>query len=219
MKQGLYGGGTFGLPSGFGGGLYVDSNGNLYPQLYMGTPKLGVSSGYSNDLEGLLTGLSVGATLGPVKVGPNVGTSGGASGFGFGTPGGGATYGFGPYNIRDIGESFRPTTDEFGQPFPGSETSTPPSPGSNSGSQDVTPTSGNSVLRFLDSFRPTTDEFSNPFPGQQSSGGVLKYGAGNGASAAPELSSLFTNLASDPDSEAQTDASPDMRRLSVLGFA
>jgi hypothetical protein len=54
MKQGSYGGFTYGSPSGLGGGLYVDSHGNLYPQVYMGTPRLGVSGGYSNDLEGLL---------------------------------------------------------------------------------------------------------------------------------------------------------------------
>jgi hypothetical protein len=92
MKQGTYGGFTYGSPYGFGGGLYVDSYGNLYPQAYFGSSKLGVSGGYTNDLEGLLTGLSVGGTLGPLnKVGPNIGTSGGATGFGFGTPGGGAT--------------------------------------------------------------------------------------------------------------------------------
>ena len=208
MKQGLYGGGTFGFPSGFGGGLYVDSYGNLYPQLYFGSPKLGVSGGYSNDLEGLLTGLSVGGTLGPVKVGPNVGTSGGANGFGFGTPGAGATYGFGPYNIRDIGESFRPRTDEFGQPFPGSEPTDLPN--SSSGSGGAAPATS-PVRKFFDSFRPTTDEFGNPFTGPQSSGGVLKYGPGDAQPTAQQLSELFPDLPDDPDPDAE---SPDVRRLS-----
>lgn len=177
MKQGSYGGFTYGSPYGFGGGLYVDSYGNLYPQAYFGSPKLGVSGGYTNDLEGLLTGLSVGGTLGSVKVGPNVGTSGGANGFGFGTPGAGATYGFGPIPMRSLLD-FRPRTDEFGQPFPGSEAPVLP-PANNSGNQGTSPASGNPVLKFFDSFRPATDEFGNPFPGPQSSGGVLKYGAGS----------------------------------------
>src|SRR5579863_9055403 len=121
MKQGFYGGGTVGFfptPVGtLGGGLYIDSSGNLYPQLYYGTPKAGFSTGYTPDLEGLLTGLSVSGTL-DRGIRPNLSTSGAPIGVGIGTPGFGATYGFGPYNIRDIGESFRPRTDEFGQPFP-----------------------------------------------------------------------------------------------------
>jgi hypothetical protein len=213
MKRGLYGGGTIGSPFGAGFGLYADSDGNLYPQLYFGSPGWSVSGGSTPDLEGLLTGLSVAGTLGRGRAGPNVGTSGGATGFGFGTPGGGATYGFGPYNIRDIGESFRPRTDEFGQPFPGSEAPALPSPSNNSGSQGAMPNIGNPVLRFLDSFRPTTDEFGNPFSEQQSLGGVLKYGEGNGEPATPELTELSPGLVPDADSEAETDASPDIWRL------
>jgi hypothetical protein len=37
MRKGYYGGGTIGWPSGFGGGLYADNYGNLYPQLYFGS--------------------------------------------------------------------------------------------------------------------------------------------------------------------------------------
>lgn len=40
MSDGFYSGGTFGIPTpigGVGGGLYVDSFGNLYPQIYYGT--------------------------------------------------------------------------------------------------------------------------------------------------------------------------------------
>ena len=68
MTQGSYGGGTFGAPTSIGGmglGLYIDSDGNLYPQLYYGTPKLGASVGYTPDFEGLfLTGASVSGSVG-----------------------------------------------------------------------------------------------------------------------------------------------------------
>jgi hypothetical protein len=195
---------------GLGGGVYVDSQGNYYPQIYWGSPKLGVSSGYSDDLENFLTGPSVSRTMGRGGVGPNVGTSGSAFGGGFGTKEFGVTYGFGPYNIRNIGESFRPRTDEFGQPFPGNETPGP-LPGSNSGNQNAPPASGNPVLKFFDSFRPTTDEFGNPFPGPQSSGGVLKYGAG--ASLSPEdLARLFPDSVTHPDPASDADAA-DVRQL------
>ena len=59
MKKGFYVGGTFGVPTpigAVGGGLYVDSYGNVYPQFYYGIPYGAVSMGYSPDLEGLLTG-------------------------------------------------------------------------------------------------------------------------------------------------------------------
>src|SRR5690242_10131214 len=163
MKKGYYGGGTIGLPSGFGGGLYADNYGNLYPQLYFGSTGASISGGYTSDLDGLLTGPSVAGTFGRVGAGPNFGTSGGANGFGFGTPGAGMTFGFGPYNIKDIGESFRPRFDEFGQPFSWADTQSPP--GAGSGNQDFAPAQRNPVLEFLDSFRPRTDEFGNPFPG------------------------------------------------------
>lgn len=167
MTKGTYGGFTYGAPGllGLGGGVYVDSYGNIYPQAYWGSPKLGVSSGYSDDLENFLTGLSVSRTMGNGGIGPNLGTSGGAFGRGFGTKGFGVTYGIGPYNLKTIGESFRPTTDEFGQPFPG-KTLAPP-PGGNWGNQSNPPTSGNPVLKFLDSFRPTTDEFGSRFRGRK----------------------------------------------------
>jgi hypothetical protein len=212
MKQGLYGGGTYGSPFGFGAGLYADNYGNLYPQLYFGSSGLSVSGGSTPDLEGLLTGLSVAGTLGRSRVGagPNVGTSGAATGFGFGTPGGGLTYGFGPYNIRDIGDSFRPRTDEFGQLFPGSETPAP-APANNFPSQGITPDNGNPVLKFLDSFRPRADEFDNPFPGPQSPSGVLKYGEGS-PSTVPDLAELSPDLITDPDLASDAGAT-NFRRL------
>lgn len=212
MKKGLYGGGTIGSPFGAGIGLYADSDGNLYPQLYFGSPKTSISGGYSNDLEGLLTGLSVSGTFGGVNAGPNIGTSGGATGFGFGTPGVGATYGFGPIPARSLLD-FRPRTDEFGQPFPGSEALAPSPNSKDSGSQGEAPASGNPVLKFFDSLRPTTDEFGTPFPGPQSSGGVLKYGPGDAPSIAQETAQLFPGLSVNPNSETEADASPDIRRL------
>src|SRR5947207_10445296 len=102
MTQGSYGGGTFGAPTSIGGmgfGLYIDSDGNLYPPLYYGTPKLGASAGYSHDLEGLLTGPSVSGSVGNGTLKYNFGRSVDSTGVGFGTPGIGLTYGFGPYNI------------------------------------------------------------------------------------------------------------------------
>ena len=48
MKKGFYVGGTFGVPTpigGVGGGLYVDSYRNAYPQLYYGTPHGAASMG------------------------------------------------------------------------------------------------------------------------------------------------------------------------------
>jgi hypothetical protein len=158
MRQGFYGGGNFGFPTpvgGFGGGAYIDSDGNIYPQLYYGTPKAGFSVGYTPDLEGLLTGLSVSGTI-KRGVMPNLTTSGAPVGVGFGTPGAGVTYGFGPYNVPKIIDSFRPTMDEFGQPFPGSEPPTTP-PQDQLGKQDSVPSSHNPVLRFFDSFKPTID--------------------------------------------------------------
>ena len=101
MTAGTYGGGTFGSKWGVGGGAYIDNRGRLYPQFYVGTPRLGLSAGYTSDLEGLLTGPSAsgGVGFGPVR--GNIGTSGGATGVGFGTPGYGITYGFGPYELSD----------------------------------------------------------------------------------------------------------------------
>jgi hypothetical protein len=99
MTKGFYGGATVGLPvlGGFGGGLYFDNHGNFYPQVYYGTPGGGISTGYSPDLEGFLTGTSVSGNFGSGSIKYNIGTSGSSSGVGFGTPGVGVTYGFGPY--------------------------------------------------------------------------------------------------------------------------
>ena len=98
MADGFYGGGTFGFPTpigGVGGGLYFDNFGNLYPQFYYGTPRAGMSAGYTPDLEGLLTGASLSGSIGNRTLNYNVGTSGSSLGAGFGTPGLGVTYGFG----------------------------------------------------------------------------------------------------------------------------
>jgi hypothetical protein len=100
MTKGFYGGGTFGVPTpigGVGAGLYFDNHRNFYPQLYYGTPKLGISAGYSPDLEGYLTGTSVSGSFGGRSVRSNLGASNSSTGIGIGTPGFGATYGFGPY--------------------------------------------------------------------------------------------------------------------------
>jgi hypothetical protein len=221
MKQGFYGGGTVGFlptPVGtLGGGAYIDSYGNLYPQLYLGTPKAGFSGGYTPDLEDLLTGLSVSGTI-DRGVRPNLTTSGIPIGIGIGTPGFGATYGFGPIPMRSLLD-LRPRTDEFGQPFPGDEAPGQPLPDDNPANKGSTPANANPVLRFFDSFKPTTDEFGNPFPGPQSSGGVLKYGAGAPASA-EDLAQLFPGLAAGSDSAPDANAA-DYRRLAsrVVQFA
>ena len=101
MTKGTYGGGTFGIPwlGGLGGGLYIDSHGRIYPQVYYGTPGASLSAGYTDDLEGLLTGTSISGSPGIGVIRPNAGFSGGASGFGIGTPGVGVTYGFGPLEM------------------------------------------------------------------------------------------------------------------------
>ena len=99
MAQGIYGGGTFGFPWGGGVGLYLDNHGRVYPQLYGGTPGMGLSAGYTPNLEGLLTGTSVSGSPGRGSVRFNTGTSGGAIGVGIGTPGIGVTHGFGPLEM------------------------------------------------------------------------------------------------------------------------
>jgi hypothetical protein len=102
VTKGFYGGGTFGWPTpigGVGAGLYFDNHQNFYPQIYYGTPKLGISAGYSPDLENFLTGTSVAGNFGTGRVQYNIGASGGSAGIGAGTPGFGATYGFGPYRF------------------------------------------------------------------------------------------------------------------------
>jgi hypothetical protein len=212
MKQGFYGGGTVGflpLPVGtLGGGAYIDSNGNLYPQIYYGTPKASFSGGYTPDLEGLLTGLSVSGTIAH-GINPNLSTSGAPVGVGIGTPGAGITYGFGPIPLKKAFD-FQPRMDEFGQPFPGSETPAP-GPANNFPGQGMTPDNVNPVLKFLDSFRPRTDELGNPFPGPQSLAGVLKYGEGS-PSISPDLAQLSPDPIADPDSATDVGAN-DFRRL------
>ncbi len=99
MKSGTYGRGTFGTLWGIGGGLYIDSHGRIYPQAYGGTPGLSLSAGYTPNLEGLLTGTSVSGSLGSGSFRYNLGTSGSATGVGFGTPGAGVTYGVGPLEM------------------------------------------------------------------------------------------------------------------------
>jgi hypothetical protein len=99
MTKGTYAGGTYGSPFGLGVGLYMDNHGRIYPQFYGGTPRASLSAGYSSDLEGLLTGTSISGSPGAGLFRFNAGTSGGASGFGFGTPGVGVTYGVGPLEL------------------------------------------------------------------------------------------------------------------------
>jgi hypothetical protein len=111
VTKGTYAGGTFGGLWGGGVGLYVDSLGRVYPQLYGGTPRLSLSAGYSSDLEGFLTGTSVSGSVGGGSMRLNAGTSGTATGVGIGTPGVGVTYGFGPFEMsRDIS---RPWTTPY----------------------------------------------------------------------------------------------------------
>jgi hypothetical protein len=120
MTKGTYGGGTWGSPWGLGFGMYVDSLGRFYPQAYFGSRKFSVSAGSTDDLEGLLTGLSVAGTLGMGPVGVNIGRSGNANGYGFGTPGAGMTYGFGPYGPFPIwpnGPGPRATAPDYGRPW------------------------------------------------------------------------------------------------------
>ena len=91
----------------WGGGAYVDDDGNIYPQVYYGSPSLDLGAGYSSDLEGLLTGTSISGSFGPGSITTHIGTSGTSAGAGVGasrglgikTPGIGVTYGFGPYRI------------------------------------------------------------------------------------------------------------------------
>src|SRR5450756_1353944 len=85
MTKGFYNGFTYGWPTpigGVGGGLYVDNYGNAYPQLYYGTPRAGGSTGYSPDLEGLLTGASISASSGTGMIRHNFGKSGNSGGVG-----------------------------------------------------------------------------------------------------------------------------------------
>jgi hypothetical protein len=127
VTKGFYGGGTFGWPTPFGavgGGLYFDNHGDIYPQIYYGTPKFGFSAGYSPDLESFLTGTSVGGNFGGGRVRYNIGASGGSTGIGVGTPGFGATYGFGPYRLFPASAGRSNGEDSFGDRF-GNWASTP----------------------------------------------------------------------------------------------
>jgi hypothetical protein len=124
MTKGAYGGGTVGIPwlGGLGGGLYFDNHGRVYPQLYGGTPGFGLSAGYTDNLEGLLTGPSASASVGRGAVRFNGGMSGSASVFGFGIPGVGVTHGFGPLEISQdfsrpwITPAIRDSADAAGAP-------------------------------------------------------------------------------------------------------
>lgn len=107
-----------------GGGLYFDNHGDIYPQIYYGTPKFGFSAGYSPDLENFLTGTSVGGNFGGGRVRYNIGASGGSTGIGVGTPGFGATYGFGPYRLFPASAGRSNGEDSFGDRF-GNWASTP----------------------------------------------------------------------------------------------
>jgi hypothetical protein len=109
MTKGFYAGGTFGSLWGPGFGLYIDSHGRAYPQLYGGTPRWAFSAGYTPDLEGLLTGPSISANIGKGPIGGNAGISGDALGLGFGTPGIGVTDGYGPLESRRISRGLGPS--------------------------------------------------------------------------------------------------------------
>jgi hypothetical protein len=101
MTKGTYFGASWGSPWGIGGGAYIDNHGRIYPQGYFGSPGLNISSGYTPDLEGFLTGLSVSRSFGQGPIKGSFGTSGTSPtvGFSVGTPGVGATYGVGPYRV------------------------------------------------------------------------------------------------------------------------
>ncbi len=124
--KGTYGGFTWGIPAlgGAGIGAYIDNSGRLYPQLYYGTPGLGLSAGYTNDLGALLTGPSAAGTFGRGQLGANVATVGSETGVGFGTPGVGVTYGFGPLDFSEdysqpwIKQLIRDSVDGAGLPSP-----------------------------------------------------------------------------------------------------
>src|SRR3954468_6214607 len=58
---GIFSGGIAAIPTpfgGLGGGAYVDGAGNVYLQLYWGTPGLSFSWGYASDVGAFLTGAS-----------------------------------------------------------------------------------------------------------------------------------------------------------------
>lgn len=101
MTAGSYAGATLGFPVGAGVGLYIDSRGRAYPQLYGGSPGFSISGGYTPDLEGLLTGPSVSWSPGVGAIRYNVGGNTDTIGAGVGTatvgtPSIGVTHGFGP---------------------------------------------------------------------------------------------------------------------------
>jgi hypothetical protein len=102
VTAGSYAGATLGFPLGLGFGLYIDSRGRAYPQLYGGSPGFSLSGGYTPDLEGLLTGPSVSWSPGFGAVRYNVGGNTDTIGAGVGTasvgmPSVGVTHGFGPF--------------------------------------------------------------------------------------------------------------------------
>jgi hypothetical protein len=82
-------------PVGVGGGLFLGSNLYVYGEVYIGTPgKISYNYGYTNNLEGLLTGGSFGRTFEPSGLySYGGGVSDSSAGFFGGTPGWGVTYG------------------------------------------------------------------------------------------------------------------------------
>jgi hypothetical protein len=111
-RSGGYAGGTVVSLIGIGGGLYADLEGNIYPQIVVGTPGVSVAAGQASDLDGFLTGPSITAGVGGAGVGfsgKDFSLENGASrpfagrpAPKFGAPGLTASYGFGPYNIRGL---------------------------------------------------------------------------------------------------------------------
>jgi hypothetical protein len=159
MTKGYYGGGTFEIPFlfGLGGGLYMDSHGRIYPQLYGGTPGFSFSGGYTPNLEGLLTGPSISGSPGVGSIRPNIAGNTDTVGVGIGTPGVGVTHGFGPLEmsndyshpwripaIRDsaarAGVPSRYNVFEYGYPDPNADSSTRDAPASTQRQETSPPT-------------------------------------------------------------------------------
>ncbi|WP_291863195.1 calcium-binding protein [Bradyrhizobium sp.] len=124
---------------GFGIGLYADNYGNVYGQIYYGTPRASASAGYTNDLDAYLTGASISASLGTQSVNYNLGTNGAALAMGAGTPGVGVTYGFGPYRPSDLPGWLGPLLPPPPGPGPNG-LGDPGNPGGPFGSENPTPT-------------------------------------------------------------------------------
>jgi hypothetical protein len=86
-----------------GAGVSVDSNGNYYPELSIGTPGEQFIAGYTNNLQGLLSGPSFSASIGgDGSIMANIGASTSTMSGGIGTAGFGLTYGFGPFSLSQM---------------------------------------------------------------------------------------------------------------------